>query len=217
MATKQNDLARAVDYYATAFAFPSKNPDPGHREEIRRKLGSYYLELYHTEKGLGDLILERYDELTRTLASRFKEQRAANADVRDPFEFVLQRPDGSPLPLAEYRGKVVVMDFWATWCAPCRVEGKLLKQVMERFRDEPRAAFLAVNVDENRERVPAFLKEEQWTIPVAYAQGLDRLLGPNGRVIYRQEGLDFTSFVETLEKKLRQALQQDSLAPTASR
>jgi thioredoxin-related protein len=65
--------------------------------------------------------------------------------------------------------------------------------------------------------VPGFLKEEQWTIPVAYAQGLDRLLGVQdiptvlifdrqGHVIFRQRGLDPEHFVATLEKNVRRAL-----------
>jgi predicted TIM-barrel enzyme len=65
--------------------------------------------------------------------------------------------------------------------------------------------------------VPAFLKEEQWTTPVAYAQGLDRLLGVqslptllifdrSGRVVFRQEGLDFARFVDTVDKKVRETL-----------
>lgn len=228
LAAKANDLSRAVNYYATAFAFPGKASDPAHRDEVRKKLGSSYVALHQSEKGLGDLILARYDELMRTLASRLQEQKAPNADVRDPFDFVLQRPDGAPLPLADYRGKVVVMEFWATWCGPCRMEGKLFERVLESFRNEPAAAFLAVNVDEDRSGVSAFLKEEQWTTPVVYAQGLDRLLGVtalptvmifdrNGRVVFRQEGLSFQGFVETLQKKVREALQQPTPAADPSR
>jgi thiol-disulfide isomerase/thioredoxin len=136
---------------------------------------------------------------------------------------VLQRTDGSPLPLADYRGKVLVLEFWATWCGPCRMEGKLLERVTQNFRNEPAAVFLAVNVDEDRAGVPAFLKEEQWTTQVAYARGLDRLLGVqslptlvifdrNGHVVFRQEGLDPSSFVETLDKKVRETLGQSVAA-----
>jgi thiol-disulfide isomerase/thioredoxin len=139
---------------------------------------------------------------------------------------VLERTDGSPLRLADYRGKVLVLEFWATWCGPCRMEGKLLERVAENFRNEPAAVFLAVNVDDDRAGVPAFLKEVQWTTPVAYAQGLDRLLGVqalptlvifdrNGRVVFRLEGLDFERFVETLDKKLRETL--SGLPQAASR
>ena len=92
----------------------------------------------------------------------------------------------------------------------------------------PAVQFLAVNVDEDRGGVPDFVKEENWTIPVAYAQGLDHLLGVrslptlvifdrSGRVIFRQEGMDPVGFVDTVEKKLREALEQAAPAATASR
>jgi thiol-disulfide isomerase/thioredoxin len=217
LAAKKNDLERALNEYATAFAFPGPGIDPSHREEVRRKLGSCYVALHQSEKGLGDLVLTRYDELMRELAPRFKDSRQPVANLKDPFAYVLERTDGSPLRLADYRGKVLVLEFWATWCGPCRMEGKLLERVAENFRNQPAAVFLAVNVDEDRAGVPAFLKGEQWTIPVAYAQGLDRLLGVqalptlvifdrNGRVVFRLEGLDYERFVETLDKKLRETL-----------
>ena len=226
LAAEKNDLALALNEYATAFAFPGPGVDPSQREEVRRKLGSCYVALHQSEKGLGDLVLTRYDDLMRELAPRFKDSRQSNPNLRDPFTYVLQRTDGSALRLADYRGKVLVLEFWATWCGPCREEGKLLDRVAENFRNEPAAVFLAVNVDEDRAAVPAFLKAERWTTPVAYAQGLDRLLGVmnlptllifdrNGRVVYRQEGLDPQRFVDTLDKKVREAL--SALPQTASR
>jgi thiol-disulfide isomerase/thioredoxin len=226
LAAKKNDLERALNEYATAFAFPGPGLDPSHREEVRRKLGSCYVALHQSEKGLGDLVLARYDELVRALAPRFQDSRQPNANLRDPFAYVLKRTDGSPLPLADYRGKVLVLEFWATWCGPCRMEGRLLERVVENFRNEPAVVFLAVNVDEDRASVPAFLKEAQWTTQVAYAQGLDRLLGVlslptllifdrNGRVVFRLEGLDLERFVETLNKKVRETL--SGLPQAASR
>jgi thiol-disulfide isomerase/thioredoxin len=226
LAAKENDLERALNEYATAFAFPGPGTDPSHREEVRRKLGSCYVALHQSEKGLGDLVLARYDELVRALAPRFQDSRQPNANLRDPFAYVLERTDGSPLRLADYRGKVLVLEFWATWCGPCRMEGKLLERVVENFRNQPAAVFLAVNVDEDRAGVPAFLKEEQWTTQVAYSQGLERLLAVqslptlvifdrNGRVVFRQEGLDYEKFVDTLNKKLRETL--SGLPQAASR
>jgi thiol-disulfide isomerase/thioredoxin len=219
LAVKRNDLQRAVDEYATAFAFPGPGLDPAQHEELRRKLGSCYLALHRSEKGLGDLVLARYDELAVTLAPRFQNSGQPNADVRDPFAFVLKRLDGSTLPLADYRGKVLVLEFWATWCGPCRLEGSLLERVTQDFRSEPAAVFLAINVDENRAVVPAYLKQERWTTPVAYAQGLDRLLAVislptliifdrNGGVVFRQEGLSAPTFMDTVEKNVRAALGQ---------
>lgn len=217
-ALKKGEASLALDYYLTAFVFPDKNPDLAHRDEIRRKLSSLYLAHHRSEKGLGDLALSRYDALIPQIAERFSAGQSENAGRHDPFEYVLERIDGTPLPLADYRGKVMVMEFWATWCGPCRMEGKLFDQVAENFHADSRATFLSLNTDQDRSVVPGFLKQEGWAVPAAYSQGLDQLLSVRdlptvvifdrqGRIVYRLEGVDVGSFVAELSKHLRETLQ----------
>lgn len=221
LAAMKGDGDRALDFYVTAFAFPDKAADPAHREELRRKVGSAYVARNKSEKGLGNLILARYDLLSRSLKSRFQASGRPNAGINDPLQFVLQRLDGSAVRLADFRGKVLVMDFWATWCGPCRMEGKVLEHVIQAYSSQPAVAFLAVNVDDERSGVPGFVKEEQWKIPVAYAQGLDHFLdvtalptllifNRQGQVVFREQGLNPMDFEQQLVEKLRAELARTS-------
>ena len=219
VASAQGDTAHALDHYLTAFGLPEKEPDLAHRSELRRKLGSAYVARQGSGKSLGDLVLARSDELMDQVGARLSSTHPENSGRRDPFDFVLKWADGTPLRMADYRGKIVVLDFWATWCGPCRVAGKSFDELARRFHTEPTAVFLAVNVDEDPGRVPEFLKAEGWTAPVAYGEGLDHLMGitglptviifdRQGRVVLRQEGVTPQGFLENLEMRVREALGQ---------
>jgi thiol-disulfide isomerase/thioredoxin len=73
------------------------------------------------------------------------------------LSMALKDPAGAPHALADYRGKVVLVNFWATWCDPCREEMPSMQRLKERLSDQ-RLAILAVNYGESRERVAEFLQ-----------------------------------------------------------
>jgi len=82
--------------------------------------------------------------------------------------FTIPTPTGGSIGLAQYRGKVVFLNFWATWCPPCREEMPGMQRLYERFRDQG-FAVLAVSIDADEALVPPFLTEHRLTFPV----GLD--------------------------------------------
>lgn len=74
------------------------------------------------------------------------------------YDFSLNDLDGNLVSLSDYRGRPVILNFWATWCVPCRVEMPELQQALNDYEDEG-LAILALNQQESREAVEAFFEE----------------------------------------------------------
>lgn len=93
--------------------------------------------------------------------------------------------EGRHRELTEYRGAVLVVNFWATWCTPCRNELPSLEQLRDAFRGRP-FAVLTVNVGDGESRVKRFLAEVPLRLPV--------LLDRNGEAqrAWRVRGLPAT-------------------------
>ena len=74
---------------------------------------------------------------------------------------------GKSHSLAEYRGKIVVLNFWATWCFPCREEMPMLSKLSSGYADQ-QVVFLAVSIDDaqSQPKIPRFLEKKKITLPV---------------------------------------------------
>jgi len=77
----------------------------------------------------------------------------------EAIDFTLSDLDGKPVGLADFRGQPVIINFWATWCAPCRIEMPALQEAFETFRDDE-LVILALNQDETAEVAGEFFYEE---------------------------------------------------------
>ena len=72
--------------------------------------------------------------------------------------------NGTPVKLSSFRGKYVLVDFWASWCGPCRAENPNVVKAFNRFKDK-NFTIVGVSLDNNRDRWVAAVKQDnlQWT------------------------------------------------------
>ena len=91
---------------------------------------------------------------------------AAAADVQAP-SFTLQSVDGKAVSLAQFKGDVVMINFWASWCGPCRQEMPLLDSIYKQYKDMG-FVLLGVNVEPNSRNADAWLKKTPVSYPVLY-------------------------------------------------
>lgn len=91
-----------------------------------------------------------------------------DVDASTAAPFTLELMDGEKLELAELRGKVVLVDFWASWCTPCRQEAPVLKQVYQEYADRP-VEFVGVNIWDRREDANQYTRD----FAVPYPNGVD--------------------------------------------
>ena len=217
----KSDLNAAITQYARAFALADGSAASANRREIRQKLGNTWRLVHGSDAGLGDYLLHSFDDVAEKSSPTATKK---NASAKEPFEFTLRKvPDQTAVPLAYTKGRVLVINFWATWCGPCRALEPQFEAVANRFDGVPDISFIAANCDEDETLVAPYVEEEKLHSNVFFADGLDRLfavnsfptvlvIDRNGKVAYRSEGFGD----DTFEKSLTAAAQKALAAPPAT-
>ncbi len=88
--------------------------------------------------------------------------------LQEPFlapEFELKGEDGTLYRLSDYRGQVVILNFWATWCPPCREEMPSMERAWQKIKEKG-IVIIAVNVGEDEDTIFAFTGEYPVTFPL---------------------------------------------------
>lgn len=81
-------------------------------------------------------------------------------------DFTLENMRGEQVSLSQLRGKVVIVNFWATWCPPCKAEMPSMEALHQTFKDDD-LVLLAINVEkEGRKAVARFLQESPYSFPI---------------------------------------------------
>ena len=211
--------AAALDALANAFSIGGMHSADTQSMSDRIHMGELYRKLHGTDAGLGDMILKAYDTTSAELAARREELRELdpNSQIKDPIAYTLSGLEGDKLQLHSLLGKVIVLDFWATWCGPCREQHPLYEQVKTRFKDVNDVVFLAIDTDEDHSIVKPFLEQMKWTQKIYFEDGLQSLLqvssipttvilGKDGRIFTRMIGYLPDRFVDMLTDRVDEAL-----------
>jgi thiol-disulfide isomerase/thioredoxin len=212
--------AEAIESYADAFTLEDKSTTEADRARDRKRLGELYSGLNGSEKGLGDVILAAYDRTSALMARQRADLKAKdpNAEAVNLADFILPPIDKAdqPLVLSALKGKTVVIDFWATWCAPCRAQQPLIEKVETHFANAPDVLFVAVDSDDDPSLVAPFVKEQGWKNAGYFEAGLERRLNiasiptvlvidPDGRISSRMIGFIPERFEQMLIERVDEA------------
>jgi thiol-disulfide isomerase/thioredoxin len=120
---------------------------------------------------VGVLRVQRRVEATGTAGFTVADQEATEADVAHRAVEVKGEllADGSPWSSTSARGSVLVVNFWASWCGPCRAEQPALSQVARAYRGRG-VRFIGINVRESRGAATSYVEEFQVSYPSLYDQ-----------------------------------------------
>ena len=171
----QGDFERAAKYLLAGY-----NDDGIANRYIRERTPAVYKRLGRSDEAAAAALTEserRYGAMTVPSANRKAEERKsliANRVNLPAPDFQVTTLDKKVFRLSEHKGKVVVLNFWATWCGPCVVEMPHFQKTARKYAGNPKVVFIAISIDDNRALVAPFLKRMGYTEIAAYDGGMAR-------------------------------------------
>lgn len=142
--------------------------------------------------------LEQLSPVSKTLVDNLRKARAEQKAREERMKignpapaFTCQNPKGKNLSPAKYKGKVLVLDFWASWCGPCRQEIPNMKKYYEEFKGQD-VEFLSVSIDAKEDAWRKALKEEN----MAWPQGWVKDGGKEVMDLYQFGGIPFILVID---------------------
>jgi thiol-disulfide isomerase/thioredoxin len=145
--------------------------------------------------------------------ARIKDQPSTQAAAVVPAAFSFIDAEGRTINFRDVEGKIVFLNFWATWCPPCRAEMPSLQSLYNKLKDDPAIVFLFVSEDENFNDAVTYFNRNNFRLPLVRTSGpmsaglyagtlpTTIILNRDGQIVYRHEGManyDTARFIEEL-------------------
>ena len=121
-------------------------------------------------------------------------------------DVLFESTDGRTIHLAELKGKVIFLNFWATWCPPCIAEMPSINGLYEKLKNNKNVVFIAVDADHDFKKSGAFLSKHHYTLPLYKLAGnvpptlvsnsipATTIIDKTGNIVFHQEGsIDYSN------------------------
>ncbi len=135
-------------------------------EYIKTAMKEAYIKVNGSDEGYDDLVKKYLDTAREKLVEEIKSKLIKE---KAP-DFTLTDLDGNKVSLSDYKGKVVMVDFWATWCGPCKKSFPALKKVVGKYKGNPETEFLFINtwerVQDKKKNAKDFIEKNNYPFHV---------------------------------------------------